>query len=65
MDRQTLLNNISNNQKVSYNNSNYIPTAYILRFKDNKWFHQAELHSLQANSAIIVELGKVEDAINE
>ncbi len=65
MERQSFINHISNNQKVSYNNKNYIPVAYTLRLKDNTWLHQVELKDLKANSIIIVDLGKVDEAINE
>ena len=45
---------------VSYNNAEYIMTAYTLRKKDNKLYHQAELQDPCGNSLLIVGLDKIE-----
>jgi hypothetical protein len=47
-------------RKVVFKGSEYYLSAYILRKKDGKFHHQAELADLHHNTVYIVELEKVE-----
>ena len=45
---------------VTYDNTDYTVTAYILRIIKGKWQHTLELKDLKANSMRIVPMEKVE-----
>ena len=59
MDIKTVKEAITKGKLVTYDDSNYIVTAYILRF-NGKWQHLLELKDLKANSVRIVPMEKVE-----
>jgi len=59
MDIKTVKEALSKGKLVTYDNSNYNVTAYILRF-NGKWQHTLELKDLKANSVRIVPIEKVE-----
>lgn len=60
MDIKEVKEVISNKKLVTYDNSDYTATAYILRLIDGKWQHTLELKDIKANSVRIVPIGKVE-----
>ncbi len=60
MDVKAVKEVISNKKLVTYDNSNYTVTAYILRFNGKAWQHTLELKDLKANSVRIVLMAKVE-----
>ena len=59
MDIKEVKEAITKGKLVTYDDSNYIVTAYILRF-NGKWQHLLELKDLKANSVRIVPIEKVE-----
>ena len=59
MDIKEVKEAITKGKLVAYDDSNYIVTAYILRF-NNGWQHLLELKDLKANSVRIVPMEKVE-----
>mgnify|MGYP000999948490 FL=1 len=59
MDIKEVKEAITKGKLVTYDDSNYIVTAYILRF-NGKWQHLLELKDLKANSVRIVPMEKVE-----
>ena len=59
MDIKTVKEALSKRKSVTYDDSSYIVTAYILRF-NNGWQHLLELKDLKANSVRIVPMEKVE-----
>lgn len=61
MNRQELIEAIRTKQKVKFRDVLYIPQAYILRLKDNKWFHSVELRELRGNFIVIADLNKIEE----
>ena len=60
MDVKAVKEVIANKKLVTYDNSNYTVTAYILRFNNGKLRHTLELKDLKANSVRIVPMEKVE-----
>ena len=59
MDIKEVKEAISKGKLVTYDDSSYIVTAYILRF-NGKWQHLLELKDLKANSVRIVPIERVE-----
>lgn len=59
MDIKAVKEALNKGKLVTYDNSNYNVTAYILRF-NGKWQHLLELKDLKANSVRIVPMEKVE-----
>ena len=52
---------IATKKVIQYDNTDYIVTAYILRFRGREWQHLLELKDLKAKSSVvIVEMKKVE-----
>jgi hypothetical protein len=60
MDVKEVKEVIASRKLVTYDNTDYIVTAYILRLIDRKWQHTLELKDLKANSVRIVLMEKVE-----
>lgn len=46
--------------KIVYENGEYYVSGCILRIYRNAWHYQLELHSLTANSIVVVDMAKVE-----
>ena len=59
MDIKEVKEALSKRKLVTYDNSDYVITTYILRF-NGKWQHLLELKDLKANSVRIVPIEKVE-----
>lgn len=47
------------NRKVVFQGSEYYLSAYILRKKDDRFYHQAELAEINGHTVYIVDLKKV------
>lgn len=60
MDIKEVKEAIASRKLVTYDNTNYTVTAYILRLIDRKWQHTLELKDLKTNSVRTVPMGKVE-----
>jgi hypothetical protein len=61
MDRQTYLDRLRDGTTVSYNGTEYMPSAYIMRPENGHWVHTAELKDLKVNSVIVVGLSEVKE----
>jgi hypothetical protein len=59
MELKTVKEALTKGKLVTYDNSDYVITAYILRF-NGKWQHLLELKDLKANSVRIVPIERVE-----
>ena len=54
MTRATLCECIAKGNRVRYDNSEYIPTHYILSIKGGRWLHSAVLKDLKNNNSVVV-----------
>ena len=61
MTRATLCECIEKGNRVRFDNSEYIPTHYILSIKAGKWQHSAVLKDIKHfNSVVIADLERIE-----
>ena len=54
MTRATLCECIEKGNRVRFDNSEYIPTHYILSIKAGKWQHSAVLKDIKHFSSVVI-----------